>query len=97
MKIKDMNAHQKKAYLMLKDLYNDGVGGYENALIDYPEDSEEYKEAQEVLADRDGIKADVYAETISIAEKQGSLRHIKFAGKEWMMERIEELLQKDGY
>lgn len=97
MKIKDMTANQKRAYTMIRDEYNGLVGGYENVLLDYPKDSDEYQEAIEVLNDHDGLLETIYAGVIADAQGTMNAKHIKFAGTEFMKEIIRKMLEKDGY
>lgn len=50
-----MDQRQKKAYYNIKWAANDLLGGLENTLLDYPEDSDEYKSAYEFLHDHDRL------------------------------------------
>lgn len=43
MKVSEMNQRQKKAFYNIKYAAYDLIGGLENTLMDYPEDSDEYK------------------------------------------------------
>ena len=55
MKISEMNVRQKKAFFNVYWAANDLIGGLENTLLDYPEDSDEYKSAYAFLNDHDRL------------------------------------------
>ena len=55
MKVSEMNARQKKAFYNIYWAANDLIGGLENTLLDYPEDSEEYKSAYALLKDHNRL------------------------------------------
>lgn len=55
MKVADMNKRQKKAFYNIKYAANNLLGGLENDLCDYPENSEEYKTAKRLLNDHNGL------------------------------------------
>lgn len=91
----NMNAHERELDRIISCCVSEWIGGYENVLLDYPEDSEEYKEAKEVLqhdALFDAIYRDVMFDT-----KRNAKSHIRFAGKAFIEDRIETRLKKEGY
>ena len=45
MKLSEMNAHEKAAFLEVCNVMSEMIGGCENALEDYEEGSKEYEEA----------------------------------------------------
>ena len=95
MKISEMNAHQRAIYRMMDELTIDIIGGRENDLQDYPEDSEEYQEAQRFLTmGHDAMKELFYDMLTAQREMQKELR---FAGNAFLLERIERRLTKWGY
>ena len=51
MKVADMNVRQKKAFYNIYWAAQHLLGGLENTLLDYSEDSEEYKSAEALLHD----------------------------------------------
>lgn len=55
-----MDQRQKKAFYNIKWAANDLLGGLENTLLDYPEDSDEYKSAYAFLHDHDGLVKRLY-------------------------------------
>lgn len=107
MKISEMNARQKKAFYNVYWAANDLIGGLENTLLDYPEDSEDYKSAYALLNDHDRLVKTLYemATTAFYGEGfcgfgqpyQRFIREINFCGKEWLMERCEKRVRKEGY
>lgn len=93
-----MNAHQSQAYRLMDEIVCDVIGGYENTMSDYEEGSEEYVEAQEFLdTPHDELKSIIYDLIINTAETQGYSKHIKFAGKDFILDLIEKRLLKWGY
>lgn len=78
-------------------VYNDIIGGFENTLLDYSEDEEEYKSAKAFLSNPERIITAVYSETQCEATQRGFAKHIRFAGEQFLKDRIKEKLQKEGY
>lgn len=97
MKFKECNKHEQLAWKLMIEQYNMYIGGLENILEDYNENDKEYQEAKETLSNHDLLKQFIYDETIAIAEQMRFAKSIKFAGKDFLMERIEKRLVKDGY
>ena len=97
MKISEMNAHQLAAFKLMVSEFNDLIGGLENTLLDNAEDSDNYKEAFEALHGHEYLKNIIYQETVSEAHARVYAVHIGFAGKDWLLERIEKRLVKEGY
>lgn len=107
MKISEMNAQQKKAFYNIRNAANYLIGGLENTLEDYPEDSEEYQEAQATLDDHDFLVNQIYDLALTEIFLEGAnifgkaaeayLKDIRFCGKEWLMERVEKQVTKAGY
>lgn len=97
MKISEMNAHQKEAYRWISESMSEYIGGYENTLQDYEEEDEEYKEAEEFLnLPHDELVEIIYNDVMAGADK-GTAKHLRFAGAEWIKERISKRLTKWGY
>lgn len=107
MKIADMNAREKKAFKNILHAANDLIGGLENIMMDYPEDSEEYKNAELELADHDGLVTWLYTEATTTIYDEGAcffgkaaeayLKDIRFFGKDWLIERCDRRIRKMGY
>nr|DAD78130.1 MAG TPA: 26S proteasome subunit [Siphoviridae sp. ctrgt10] len=107
MKVKDMNARQQKAFYNIKYAADDLLGGLENTLLDYDEDSEEYKQANELLSNHSELVNQLYKRATTELygpgfcgfgkEAQMIIRDINFCGKDWLMERCEKRITKEGY
>lgn len=107
MKVADMNKRQKKAFYNIKYAANALLGGLENDLLNNPEDSEEYKSAKALLDDHDKLVKVLYRYATTEVHSEGAvwfgksaemfLRDINFCGKEWLMERCEACIRKEGY
>lgn len=87
------NKRQQKAFDNIYQATIWLIGENENTLSDCPEDSDEYKQAKEWLADHARIVDDVYQLAVtSHVTKDGScgpdpefINDIKFCGKEFLM------------
>ena len=88
-----MNEHQAKAWRIIKKEAGDIVGGLENQMMDYCEEEDEYKEAEEALADRDALIDCIYG---AVMWSRNSDKNLRFAGREWIENKIEELLKEWG-
>lgn len=107
MKYSDCNEKQKKAWRNIQFSAEWIIGGYENTMLDYEEDSEEYQSAARALKDHDELVDEIYQEAISVYHEPGMacfnasakryLNDIKFCGKEWLMERVDRRVRKLGY
>lgn len=92
---REMNSHEKQVAKLISLATSEIIGGYENTLLDYPEDSEEYKEAKEIL-NHDTLFGMIY-DYVMEESRRNYASHIRFAGKQFIEERIEKRLQKEGY
>ena len=99
-----MNKNEKIARGNIQNCINFEIGGYENVLLDYQEDTEEYLSAKEFLADHDALVDYIYDCSVSGFYTEGCvfpdarfISHIKFLGKPKLMEIVEELVSKEGY
>lgn len=107
MKPVEMNERQKKAFYNIKHAANHLLGGLENTMLDYSEDDEEYKSAERLLNDHDALVKELYEMATSAVYGEGFcgfgkshqmvIRDINFCGKEWLMERCEARIAKEGY
>lgn len=107
MKFSDMNVRQQKAFRNIKYAADDLLGGLENTLLDYDEDSEEYKQAKELLSNHSELVNQLYKRATTELygpgfcgfgkEAQMIIRDINFCGKDWLMERCEKRITKEGY
>lgn len=102
-----MTTRQKKAFYNIKYAAHDLLGGLENTMLDYPEDSEEYKSAKALLSNHNTLVKELYYRATSEVYSDGAvwfskaaemfIREINFCGKEWLMERCERRITKEGY
>lgn len=102
-----LNGNQKKAYDNFIGAANDIIGGLENTLMDYEEDSPEYIKAEECLKDHDELVSLIYFEgthnyyserLCAPADQYGSeIRSIRFCSKKWLAELAEYIVTKNGY
>lgn len=107
MKLSECDARQRKAFINIKYACPDLCGCLENTMYDYPEDSEEYKNAKATLEDHNALVTQLYDMAISAvytedccyfgSEAERTLRDIRFCGKEWLMARCNARLLKEGY
>lgn len=97
MKRSEMNAHERLAFDYVCSVMSELIGGLENALQDYDEDSEEYKNAYHDLhVGHDTLKEWIYRDVMSYSDK-GMSKHLRFAGEAFIKERIDRRLTKWGY
>ena len=97
MKRSEMNAHQLQAFDFIVYVMSELIAGQELVLEDFEEDSEEYKNAKEYLSQPKAVLAeDVYNEVMNMSDKSMA-KHLRFAGKDFIMERINKRLEKWGY
>lgn len=107
MKYSECDKRQKKAFRNIKFAADWIIGGLENVLFDYEEDSEEYKSAKARLSDHEALVNEIYDASITDIYSEGSvsfggyaertLRDIRFCGKDWLMEIVEARVKKCGY
>lgn len=108
MKLSEMNQTQKKAYRNITKACNQLIGELENDTYDNPIDSDEYKQAKAELDDHKGLVETLYKWATTAIYDDGyrcfnenevtsQLREINFCGTDWLMERCEERITKEGY
>lgn len=107
MKVSEMTARQRKAFLNIKYAAHDLLGCLENVMLDYPEDSEVHKRAKALLNNHNALVAEVYYNATRAVYSADSvwfgsyakkfIRDINFCGKEWLMECCERRITKCGY
>ena len=96
--MKKLNRHQQYVMELINEAFLDGFLGYENTLNDFPKDSEEYKRAYEVInATRDEKIKMIYNLVVYYTNCNEHDKHIRFAGTDWIKERISKRLEKYGY
>ena len=99
-----MTKNEKLARRNIQNCINFELGGWENVLLDYPEDAEEYINAKDFLADDAAIVNYIYDCSVSDFYVEGGvytdtrlISQIKFLGKEKLMSIVDELVSKEGY
>ena len=96
MKLSELGQDRAKAMKIIIRNYNDYVGGFENMLLDYPKDSEEYIAAKNALNNPKEAVERIYND-IMATDGATYAKEIRFCGTEWIKERIARKLKKDGY
>lgn len=91
----EMNNHEKQVNTLISRAVSEIIGGYENTLLDYMEEDEEYKKAQDIL-NHDTLFDMIY-DYVMNESASNYASHIRFAGKQFIEDRIEARLKKEGY
>ena len=91
----EMNMHEKMVSRLIQYAVSELIGGRENTLLDYPEDSEEYQTAKACL-NHDELFAEIY-DYVMMESKGNYASHIRFAGKQFIEDRIDARLVNEGY
>lgn len=90
-----MDNRQKAIARMAKDIAGDWIGGLENTLLDFEEDSEEYKNAKHDLElGHEYWKKAIVSEVKDAREAQ---KQLKFVGNKFLEDYVDRLLTKWGY
>lgn len=92
MKMSEMNSNQKEAYRQVVHASNWIVGGYENAIMDGEMDE---------MPSRVQLIDEIYWQVMNCFSTEGRIVNmqvpeVRFAGKKFIMERIENRLTKMG-
>jgi hypothetical protein len=90
-----MNTREREIDRLIQEAVSEWIGGLENTLMDFPEDSEDYKQAKKLL-NHDSLFDIIYRDIME-ESRSNKASHIRFAGKEFIADRIEKALKKDGY
>ena len=107
MKMSEMTARQKKAFINIYHASNHLLGGLENTISDNSPGTPEHENAKAMLADHDALVRELYSMATTAVYAEGLcgfglgyqlfIREINFCGKEWLMERCEKRITKEGY
>jgi hypothetical protein len=98
MKRSEMNAHQRAIFDIMDELTREYIGGYENTMLDFSEEDEEYQNAYKFLHQGHEQLAQFFYDLVMRHCKAGSnAEHARFAGSAFLKERIEKRLVKWGY
>lgn len=95
MKYSEMNGNQKYAAQQVKHAWNWTYGGYENSIMDGYMTKDELPSWEQMVAE-------IYQEVVTTTHGEGFSRagardEVKFAGKAFIVECIEHLMNKDKY
>lgn len=97
MKRSEWNLHHKKADYIVNKVMCDVIGGYENTLEDFEEDDEEYIEAKAYLSrPKEELVEKMYQLVMSESDHDID-KHLRFAGSDFIRERIRHKLTEWGY
>lgn len=108
MKYSEMNQKQQRAVRNIKYASNDIIGGLENTLLDYDEQSQEYINAYELLHNHEALVETIYkqgttclcGENYVCFDKRTCkefLREINFCGTEFLMMIARTFVKRAGY
>ena len=96
MKFSEMNSRQQMVTRLAWESCGFVVGGYENTMQDNAPEDADYIAAKIALADHDGLMDEIYDHLMNWTDKS-FLKHLRFVGKAFIMERIDKRLTKWGY
>lgn len=98
MKRSEMNTHQRLVFDLMREVMSEYIGGYENTLLDEKPGSVDYEEAKAFLeSGREALTKAVYDEVMERCKVGTNATHARFAGSEFLRERIDRRLAKWGY
>lgn len=107
MEYSEMNERQKKAFKNIKYAAYNLIGGLENTLSDYDEDTEDYKSANDLLHNHQALVNEIYNMALSGFYREGfegfgaqykeMVRDIRLCGKDFLMTLVEDRVYKEGY
>lgn len=92
---RQLNMHEKQVKRLIQESVSEWIGGYENTLEDYRPEDQEYKDALEILQ-HDYLFDRIYEDVMK--ESRGNYAsHIRFAGRQFIVDQIEKRLEAEGY
>lgn len=97
MKRSEMNEHQKAAFDRVCAEMSEIIGANENNMMDYPVNSEAYQQSAEFLSQPREVLIDYIYSSVMAASDKKTEKHLRFAGKKFIVERIDRRLAKWGY
>lgn len=90
-----MDARQTALAIIAREAAGELIGGLENTMLDYPEDSKEYQDAKSDLsAGHDTLVSWIVAD---VKARRESIPHLKFAGNDFLAKYVSKLLTKWNY
>ena len=96
MKLSEMNTRQKIVAKLAWETCGNIVGGLENTLLDNDPNDIEYKNAEKTLKDHEALVEMIYHDVMMDTEKI-YMKHFRFVGKDFIIERIDKRLKRWGY
>lgn len=97
---KKNNSNELQIKKWIHESMRDGVYSWENTILDFMPEDEEYQEAMKILSDIEGIKEMVLSNVKAEMECSRS-KHLKFIGNERLEEMVNKKVDKwfveDGY
>ena len=107
MKQNQMGARERRAYDNILYAAYDVIGGLENTLMDFDEESDEYKNAYNVLYNHERLVESIYNCATTAYYRTGMcmwgsqverlIRDINFLGRDVIMAMCEERVCEEGY
>lgn len=90
-----MNMNQTVIAHIAKEAAGELIGGLENTLLDYPEESTEYQDAyRDLHAGHDSLVSWIVSDVKTVREAH---KHLKFAGNAFLIDYVSRLLTRWGY
>ena len=97
MKLSDMNSNQKMAFEIAAEAVDYYIGGWENTILDYDPDSEDYKEAKEALSLSHKELVENILSDCRMDIRWQRIENLHLVGLDFLRERISRRLTKYGY
>lgn len=91
----EMNQHEKVINQLIQNCISEWIGGLENTVADNEPGDEDYEAAKAMLNHDDLFN--VFYEDIMAETKRNAKSHLRFAGKQFIEDRIENALKRFGY
>lgn len=95
--IKKMNSNELMAFKLAKDETGFYISGLENQMDDNPIGSEDWNSANAVLTMEHNELVDLCYRITMERTERSYLKHLRFAGQEFIKECISTILTKKGY
>ena len=97
MKLSEMNSNQKMAFEIAAEATDYYIGGWENTMLDYDHDSEDYKVAEEMLSLPHGGLVENILSDCRMDIRWQRIENLHLVGLDFLRERISRRLTKYGY
>lgn len=97
MKLSEMNSNQRMAFEIAAEATDNYIGGWENTMLDYDPDSEDYKLAKEALSYSHDELVEIILSDCRIDTRWQKIENLHLVGLDFLRERISRRLTKYGY